>query len=269
MLRLHLLRPVARGVLVAPEHVSGGACRTQKLRRRMRHHDAIPARPPSFGRGTSAAALPSARSSWAVGQPGFPAWTRSGNRGARTDAGCYDDDGRGIIDAATVSGLDSPLMAQYFHHKAKYPDYVLFLRVGDFYEFFLEDALIASRALDIVLTKRGNDVPMAGVPVHLLHQYLGKLVKQGYKAAICDQVETASDARRRSGRGRSSIIRREVVRLVTPGTITDDFAISPDAGQLNYLACAWEQPRRRDSPPPPPPPPPPPQPQPPQPHTPP
>jgi len=134
----------------------------------------------------------------------------------------------------------SPLMLQYDEHKAKYPDYILFMRVGDFYEFFYEDAVEASRALDIVLTKRSN-VPMAGVPVHLLHQYLGKLVKQGFKAAICDQVESADEARKR--KGPSSIIRRDVVRLITPGTITDDFA-SMEPGQTNYLACVVEQNRR-------------------------
>ena len=143
--------------------------------------------------------------------------------------------------AARGSGLQSPLMGQYFEHKKKYPDYVLFMRVGDFYEFFLDDAVIASRALDIVLTKRSN-VPMAGVPVHLLHQYLGKLVRQGYKAAICDQVESAAEARKRTkGKGGGSIIRREVVRLITPGTITDDFA-NMEVGQTNFLACVLERP---------------------------
>ena len=139
---------------------------------------------------------------------------------------------RGFASAAAASS--SPLMDQYFEHKSRYPDYVLFMRVGDFYEFFHDDAVIASRALDIVLTKRSN-VPMAGVPVHLLNQYLGKLVKQGFKAAICDQVETAAEARRRKG-----IIKRDIVRLITPGTITDDFANS-ETGQTNYLACILEQ----------------------------
>lgn len=136
------------------------------------------------------------------------------------------------------SKKESPLMEQFRQNKALYPEYVLFMRVGDFYEFFYNDAVTASRALDIVLTKR-SDIPMAGVPVHLLHQYLGKLVKQGFKAAICEQMESAEVARSR--KGRSSIIKREVVRLVTPGTITDDFA-NDRPGQSNFLACILEHP---------------------------
>jgi DNA mismatch repair protein MutS len=130
----------------------------------------------------------------------------------------------------------SPLMAQYLSIKAAYPDCVLFYRMGDFYELFFEDAVKAARALDIALTKRGEHdgepIPMCGVPVHAAEAYLSRLIRQGFKVGVCEQVEDPAEAKKR---GSKSIVRREVVRVVTPGTITEDSLL--DARRNNYLAA--------------------------------
>jgi DNA mismatch repair protein MutS len=119
-------------------------------------------------------------------------------------------------------------MAQYLEAKAAHPDALLFFRMGDFYELFFEDAKIAAGALDIALTKRGQhqgeDIAMAGVPAHSAEAYLAKLVKQGFKIAICDQTEDASEARKR---GSKSVVRRDVVRIITPGTLTEEALLDP------------------------------------------
>jgi DNA mismatch repair protein MutS len=128
----------------------------------------------------------------------------------------------------------TPMMEQYIEIKASNPDSLLFYRMGDFYELFFDDALEASRALGITLTKRGQhmgyDIPMCGVPVHAADDYLQKLISLGYRVAVCEQVEDPAEAKKR---GSKSVVRRDVVRLVTPGTITEEKLLVP--GEANYL----------------------------------
>src|SRR5579872_2005695 len=129
----------------------------------------------------------------------------------------------------------SPMMAQYHEIKAAHPGYLLFYRMGDFYELFFDDAAKAAPALDIALTKRGRhdgvDIPMCGVPVHTAEAYLARLIRAGFKVAICEQVEDPAEARRRGNKGP---VKRAVVRLVTAGTLTEDGLL--DARRHNYLA---------------------------------
>jgi DNA mismatch repair protein MutS len=130
----------------------------------------------------------------------------------------------------------TPLLAQYLAIKAQHPDCILFFRLGDFYEMFFDDAKKASRALDIALTRRGQfqgrDVPMCGVPFHAYENYLARLIRQGFHVAICEQTEDPAAARKR---GAKAIVSREVVRIVTPGTVTEDSLL--DARVANFLAC--------------------------------
>jgi DNA mismatch repair ATPase MutS len=125
-------------------------------------------------------------------------------------------------------------MEQYIEIKAANPDCLLFYRMGDFYELFFEDAEIAARALGIVLTKRGKhlgrDIPMCGVPVHRSDEYLHRLIAMGHRVAVCEQLEDPAEARKRGGK---SVVRRDVIRLVTPGTLTEDTLL--DARRNNYL----------------------------------
>ncbi|MDQ6436158.1 DNA mismatch repair protein MutS [Mesorhizobium sp. LHD-90] len=120
------------------------------------------------------------------------------------------------------------MMEQYIEIKAANPDSLLFYRMGDFYELFFDDAEVASRALGIVLTKRGKhagaDIPMCGVPIHAADDYLQKLIGLGHRVAVCEQIEDPAEAKKR---GSKSVVRRDVVRLVTPGTITEDRLLSP------------------------------------------
>ncbi|CAN7178461.1 DNA mismatch repair protein MutS [Rhizobium sp. LjRoot30] len=126
------------------------------------------------------------------------------------------------------------MMEQYIEIKANNPGSLLFYRMGDFYELFFEDAVDASRALGITLTKRGQhlgqDIPMCGVPVHAADDYLQKLISLGFRVAVCEQVEDPAEAKKR---GSKSVVRRDVVRLVTPGTITEEKLLSPS--ESNYL----------------------------------
>jgi DNA mismatch repair protein MutS len=135
------------------------------------------------------------------------------------------------------------MMAQYIEIKAANPDCLLFYRMGDFYELFFEDAEIASRALGIVLTKRGKhqgaDIPMCGVPIERADDYLQRLIALGHRVAVCEQTEDPAEARKR---GPKAVVRRDVVRLVTPGTITEDRLLDPARANL-FLAIA----RRRVS----------------------
>ncbi|NBJ11712.1 DNA mismatch repair protein MutS [Microvirga arsenatis] len=128
----------------------------------------------------------------------------------------------------------TPMMAQYIEIKAANPDSLLFYRMGDFYELFFEDAEIASQALGIVLTKRGKhqgqDIPMCGVPVERADDYLQRLIALGHRVAVCEQTEDPAEAKKR---GSKSVVRRDVVRLVTPGTITEERLLEP--GRANYL----------------------------------
>lgn len=130
----------------------------------------------------------------------------------------------------------SPGMAQYMEIKSRHEGYLLFYRMGDFYELFFEDAVTAAGLLDIALTKRGKvgeeDIPMCGVPVHASDQYLEKLIALGARVAICEQLEDPAEAKKR---GSKSVVRRDVVRIVTPGTLTEDSLLSP--AQSNYLAA--------------------------------
>ena len=129
----------------------------------------------------------------------------------------------------------SPVMAQYHEIKAAIPGCLLFFRMGDFYELFFDDAVAAAPALDIALTKRGRhdgaDIPMCGVPVHTADAYLARLIRAGFKVAICEQIEDPAEARRRGAKGP---VKRAVVRVVTAGTLTEDGLL--DARRHNYLA---------------------------------
>ena len=139
----------------------------------------------------------------------------------------------------TVKPTVTPMMAQYLELKAGYPDALLFYRMGDFYEMFFDDAVAAAAALDIALTKRGKhleqDIPMCGVPHHAAEGYFLTLIRKGFRVAVCEQMESPAEAKKR---GAKSVVRREVVRLVTPGTLTEDSLL--DARRHNYLAAYSE-----------------------------
>jgi len=130
----------------------------------------------------------------------------------------------------------TPMMAQYLEIKANHPGALLFYRMGDFYEMFFDDAVAASGALDIALTKRGQhqgkDIPMCGVPVHSAEGYLLSLIRKGFRVAICEQLEDPAEAKKR---GAKSVVKRDVVRTVTPGTLTEESLL--DARRHNFLAA--------------------------------
>src|ERR1051326_168824 len=134
----------------------------------------------------------------------------------------------------------SPVMLQYHENKRAHPGCLLFFRMGDFYELFFEDAVAAAPALDIALTKRGRhngaDIPMCGVPVHTAEAYLARLIRAGFKVAICEQIEDPAEARRRGppGSAKRGPLKRGVVRVVTAGTLTEEGLL--DARRHNYLA---------------------------------
>ncbi len=129
----------------------------------------------------------------------------------------------------------TPMMTQYTEIKSHHKDALLFYRMGDFYEMFFDDAIAASEALDIALTKRGKtnnmDIPMCGVPVHAADHYLQLLIRKGFRVAVCEQIENPSEAKKRGNR---AIVKREVVRVITPGTLTEDSLLAAD--QNNYIA---------------------------------
>src|SRR5215813_14243275 len=135
---------------------------------------------------------------------------------------------------ADANARVTPMMEQYLEIKAAHPGPLLFYRMGDFYELFFEDAEIASKALGIMLTKRGKhqgaDIPMCGVPVERSDDYLHRLIAQGFRVAVCEQMEDPAAAR---ARGNKSVVRRDVIRVVTPGTLTEDTLL--DARANNYL----------------------------------
>lgn len=144
-----------------------------------------------------------------------------------------------VLNAAELASEESrasatPMMEQYIEIKANNPGSLLFYRMGDFYELFFEDAVDASRALGITLTRRGQhlgqDIPMCGVPVHAADDYLQKLISLGFRVAVCEQVEDPAEAKKR---GSKSVVKRDVVRLVTPGTLTEERLLSPS--ESNYL----------------------------------
>src|SRR5713226_8662204 len=133
----------------------------------------------------------------------------------------------------------TPMMQQYRDAKARHPGMVLLFRMGDFFETFEEDAELISRVLGLTLTTRDGSIPMAGVPVKSVEQYLRKLLQAGYRVAICDQVEDAALAK--------GLVRREVTRVVTPGTLTEDELLDPKAAnhlvalapEGNLIGLAW------------------------------
>lgn len=131
----------------------------------------------------------------------------------------------------------TPMMAQYHSVKSQHEDCLVFYRMGDFYELFFDDAINASAVLDITLTRRGknqgDEIPMCGVPFHSFEPYLAKLISKGFKVAICEQTETPEEAKKRGGY--KALVTREVVRVVTPGTLTEDNLL--DARSNNYLAA--------------------------------
>ena len=140
----------------------------------------------------------------------------------------------------------TPMMAQYHMVKAEHPDCLLFYRMGDFYELFFDAAITASSVLDITLTKRGknngNEIPMCGVPFHSYEPYLAKLIQSGYKVAVCEQQETPEQAKARAkaeGKPASkALVNRDVVRIVTGGTLTEDNLL--EARENNYLTALTE-----------------------------
>ena len=150
------------------------------------------------------------------------------------DTEALPESGRAAPKAADDVGRVTPMMEQYIEIKAANPDCLLFYRMGDFYELFFGDAEIASRALGIVLTKRGkhlgSDIPMCGVPIERSDEYLHRLIALGHRVAVCEQLEDPAEARKR---GAKSVVRRDVVRLVTAGTLTEDSLL--DARSNNYL----------------------------------
>jgi DNA mismatch repair protein MutS len=154
---------------------------------------------------------------------GFESGPPAEGAGARAAPNTTDDVGR-----------ITPVMEQFVEIKKANPDCLLFYRMGDFYELFFEDAEVAARALGIVLTKRGKhlgrDIPMCGVPIHRADEYLHRLIAMGHRVAVCEQLEDPAEARKRGGK---SVVRRDVVRLVTPGTLTEDTLL--DARRNNYL----------------------------------
>lgn len=130
----------------------------------------------------------------------------------------------------------SPMMRQYWSVKEKYLDQLLFFRLGDFYELFFDDALIASRELELTLTGKEcgleERAPMCGIPYHSSESYIAKLVKKGYKVAICEQVEDPATAK--------GLVKREIIRVVTPGTVLETNML--DAGANNYLCFVYREP---------------------------
>ncbi len=155
---------------------------------------------------------------------------KSGGKGGRADQAF-----------PALGATPTPMMAQYLEIKAANADCLLFYRMGDFYELFFDDAEQASRTLGIALTKRGKhlgeDIPMCGVPVHAADDYLQKLIRAEYRVAVCEQMEDPAEAKKR---GSKAVVRREVVRLVTPGTITEEALLEPHTN--NYLTCVFRAP---------------------------
>ena len=144
---------------------------------------------------------------------------------------------------SAVSGVSeakamTPMMAQYCNIKEQHPESLLFYRMGDFYELFFDDAVIASKALGIQLTKRGKhqgaDIPMCGVPVHSADDYLQRLIRGGFRVAVCEQMEDPAEAKKR---GSKSVVKRDVVRVVTPGTLTESSLL--DSSQNNFLMAIY------------------------------
>lgn len=170
----------------------------------------------------------------------FPAFSTHGAHGMvppMTDADAPDPE---TAEQAPVVAADAtPMMVQYLALKRAHPDALLFYRMGDFYELFFADAVQAAAALDIALTRRGKhlgeDIQMCGVPVHAHEAYLSRLIRKGFRVAVCEQTEDPAEAKKR---GSKSVVARDVVRVVTPGTITEDALL--DSRSHNFLAALAE-----------------------------
>ncbi|WP_072396032.1 DNA mismatch repair protein MutS [Hyphomicrobium sp. CS1GBMeth3] len=167
-----------------------------------------------------------------------------------TPAAAADSDAPAVQASAPPAagiGEATPSMAQFLEIKTANPDSLLWYRMGDFYELFFDDAVVASQALGIVLTKRGKhlgqDIPMCGVPVVRADEYLQRLIKLGYRVAVCEQLEDPAEARKR---GSKAVVRRDVVRLVTPGTLTEETLL--DAKSRNYLTALFRAPSEAEGP---------------------
>src|SRR3979490_135806 len=134
-----------------------------------------------------------------------------------------------------MSAPATPAIRQYLDAKGQYRDAIVLFRMGDFYETFYEDALVAARALELTLTSRSKDangggIPMCGVPYHAIDTYIARLVKKGFRVAVCDQVE---DPRKAKG-----LVKREVVRAGSPGTLTDAGFLDASAPALLMAVCS-------------------------------
>jgi DNA mismatch repair protein MutS len=133
--------------------------------------------------------------------------------------------------------LQTPMMKQYLEIKAKHPESILFFRMGDFYEMFLDDALIASRILDITLTSRNknsaDEIPFCGVPFHSAQPYIARLVESGYRVAICEQIEDPKQAK--------GLVKRDVVKVVTPALVTESESLTPDENSFLLALCSTAQ----------------------------
>ena len=167
--------------------------------------------------------------------PPIPEAGRADSEAGQTQAQEARQEGGAQESHARESGVRlTPMLAQYFEIKEQYRDCLLFFRMGDFFELFFDDAEVAAPILQVQLTKRGlhegKEVAMCGVPVRAVESYLARLIREGYRVALCDQVETAERARQRGGK---QIVKREVVRLVTPGTLSEDALL--EARTHNYL----------------------------------
>ena len=136
-----------------------------------------------------------------------------------------------------MAGSATPMMAQYFALKAEAGDCLLFYRMGDFFELFFDDAKAAAACLDIALTKRGEadgePIPMCGVPIHAAESYLARLIRAGHRVAIAEQTESPAEARK--ARGSKALVDRAIIRLVTPGTLTEETLL--ESAAANWLAA--------------------------------
>lgn len=147
------------------------------------------------------------------------------------------------MSSSNPSSIDkaTPMMRQYLQIKEENKDCLVFFRMGDFYELFFEDAIIAAPILEVALTRRGKtetqDIPMCGVPHHSCELYVQKLIKSGFKVAICDQLESPAEARERDGH--KAVVKRGVIRIITPGTITEDNLL--EGKTANYLLTIFKQ----------------------------
>lgn len=155
------------------------------------------------------------------------------------EASLLDSSVDGRVTFKDMNSLNTtPAMKQYLELKKEYSEYLLFYRMGDFYELFFEDAITASGALGLTLTSRskasGKEIPMCGVPFHAYELYLARLIKMGYKVAVCEQMENPKDAKKR---GYKEVVQRDVVRLVTPGTLTEESLL--DAKSNNYIISSY------------------------------